>query len=47
MIKQTLESFRSMADRFGVAKSTYHFSVKKVVSALATEIIPNVKKGES
>lgn len=41
-IAGNLESFRSMADIFGVAKSTYHFSVEKVASALVTEIMPNV-----
>jgi predicted DNA-binding protein YlxM (UPF0122 family) len=36
-----LESFRSMADRFGVSKSSFHASIKRVSSALL-EIVPKV-----
>lgn len=38
-----LESFRSMADRFGISKGSFHASIKRVSSALL-EILPEVVK---
>ena len=34
------ESFRSMADRFDVGKSSYHRSMKRVACALVDDIMP-------
>ena len=38
-----LESFRSMADRLGISKGSFHASIKRVSSALL-EILPEVVK---
>ena len=44
MIAGNLESFRSMADRFGVSKSTLHACVKRISSVLVYEAMHDIIK---
>ena len=41
-ISGNLESFRSMADRFGVSKGSFHLRIKRVSSAIVKDVMPTV-----